>query len=135
MRATLGARAELAQVIESIDPGGVAVAPFEMQSIVADRIHGYSPEAGRDAPLRNSAIAAEFVDAVRTRAVLPKIPGRVGTEVPVIPGDVRPGGTDALDQRRSQIRQDLLQRKSTLYHKKSLRKDNRMILYPVCFGS
>ena len=69
-RQALRARANFAQVFESIDPRAVTVAPAEIQSVVSDGLHVKSLQTGRDAPRLDHSSSAELFDTGGAGTVL-----------------------------------------------------------------
>jgi hypothetical protein len=102
-RKALSAGTDAAQIIEGVNSGVVAVIPGESKRVVTHEREVVSLQMGRNTPLPDHAPARELLDTQGTRAVLTEIPGRIGTEMSVIPGNVCQHITYSLDPRRHQI--------------------------------
>jgi hypothetical protein len=96
----LGARAELAQVVKSVNAGIVAVAPAETQGIVTHRRNIHPLQGGRNASVEDFSHPREFLDTGGAHAILPQVPRRIRAEMAVVPSNIRLPGTDTFYTRR-----------------------------------
>jgi hypothetical protein len=71
---TPGARAKLAQIFKRVDSSIMAVAPAEMQSVVAHGSNTTPLQAGGNASMTDFAYACELLNTGGAHAVLPQIP-------------------------------------------------------------
>lgn len=69
------------------------VAPFEMQRIIANRCDINTFQAGWDASGNDLSRTGKFVNTGCACAILPQIPGRVRTEMAIIPCNIGLSGT------------------------------------------
>jgi len=94
-----------AQAVKSVNAGRVAVAPTEMKRVVAYRLDSHSLQACRNGSRLDFWLGGELVDAEGAGTFLSEIPGRIGTEMAVIPGNLGALGADSLYQRGHEVRQ------------------------------
>ena len=76
------------QIIKGINSGIVSVAPAELQSIIAHRGNVHPLHSCGNVPMDYFPLPGELLDASSARAILPKVPGRIGTKMTVVPDDV-----------------------------------------------
>ena len=114
----LPARTKPAQVLESINSGGVPIAPRELKRVVADRGDARPLKARRYGAGRDSGLPRKLVDAESARTLLPQVPGRIGAKMAVVPCDFGLVRTDPLDQLWHEVRHGRSPRKHHryLYH-------------------
>src|SRR2546427_8585836 len=76
--------------VEAVDPGRVAVAPVDVEGVVADDAGRVDPHVGVHVLFEDHALPGGLADALRARAAPPQIPRGKGALVPVRPADRHP---------------------------------------------
>ncbi len=79
------------------------IAKSEIKGVISYGRDAHALDGGGDAAVTDLAFAGKFIHTIGAHAILPQVPGRIGTEMTIIPGDIGLFRIDSLHARWSYI--------------------------------
>ena len=84
------------------------IAPAEIESVISHGNYVDALNSRGDVAMADFPFARKLFDAIGAHAVFPQIPGRVRSEMPVIPGNIGLFGANAFHKLRHDVLQSIL---------------------------
>ncbi len=79
------------------------IAKSEIKGVISYGRDAHALDGGGDAAVTDLAFAGKLIHTIGAHAILPQVPGRIGTEMTIIPGDIGLLRIDSLHARWSYI--------------------------------